>query len=414
MHLNSEPENASTIHPVALTVLFLPFGMASGYVTVTLAYLLSHTGVSIERIAGLAALQLLPQTWKALWAPLIDTTLPARQWYFISTVFTGLTILALALVPEPRSHFWLLQLLVLLSSIASTFSGMATEFLMAHSTTEHEKGRAGGWSQAGNLGGSGLGGGLALWMSQHSTSWSGGALLALICVLCTLALVPFRNVRHPRGPEGAPVAAVTGVIRDVWAIARTRTGLLTLLLLLLPLSTGAASGLWSAVADSWHASADMVALVNGVLGGIIAMVGCLIAGYLCDVMDRKLAYALFGGVQAICAVAMALAARTPASFVLFTCAYTFLSGCIWAAFSAVALETIGKRSAATNYNLLACVANIPITYMTIVDGSAAARWGPSGMLFTEAALCVLALGAFALAAMAARARPMALASATGE
>ena len=82
---------------------------------------------------------------------------------------------------------WLLGLLVFLSSVASTLLAMATEVLMAHVTHETHRGRAGGWSQAGSLGGAGLGGGLALWMSQHLAPWTGGAALGVLTLLCTVA-----------------------------------------------------------------------------------------------------------------------------------------------------------------------------------------------------------------------------------
>ena len=39
-------------------------------------------------------------------------------------------------------------------SLTSTFSAMAADSLMAQATAPEERGRAGGWSQAGNLGGS--------------------------------------------------------------------------------------------------------------------------------------------------------------------------------------------------------------------------------------------------------------------
>jgi PAT family beta-lactamase induction signal transducer AmpG len=401
-HIEAEFERPA--HPFAFTILLLPFGMASGYVTVALAYLLTQAGLSVERVAGLAALELLPQTWKVLWAPLVDTTLSARRWYLISTIVTGLSVLAMALVAAPQKFLWLLYVLVLVSSIASSFSAISTESLMAHNTADHQRGRAGGWSQAGNLGGAGLGGGLALWMSEHTNSWGGGALLAVLCLACPLALRYCKDSERSHTASAGYSRALLAVGRDVWSIARTRVGFLTLLLFLLPISTGAASNLWAAVAGEWHAGFDTVALVNGVLGGLISMVGCIAGGYATDVIDRKSSYALFGIMQALCVAAMALSARTPAYFVLFTCTYAFITGCIWGAFSAVTLETIGRHSAATNYNLLACCSNIPITYMIIIDGQAYGRWGSSGMLYTEAVLAVCAVLVFAATSLATRTR----------
>ena len=55
------------------------------------------------------------------------------------------------------------------------------------------------------------------------------------------------------------------------------------------------------------------------------------------------------------------------------------------------LEAIGRGAAATKYSLFASLSNMPIGYMTAVDGWAGARWGPAGLLNTEAAIATLAV-----------------------
>jgi PAT family beta-lactamase induction signal transducer AmpG len=70
----------------------------------------------------------------------------------------------------------------------------------------------------------------------------------------------------------------------------------------------------------------------------------------------------------------------------------------------VTLETIGKGAAATKYNLLACLANMPITYMTLIEGQAQARWGSGGMLVNEAVLGVAGVVLFGAIALATRRR----------
>src|SRR5258708_12468893 len=82
--------------------------------------------------------------------------------------------------------------------------------------------------------------------------------------------------------------------RDLWRVARSRIGFPAIVIVFLPIGTGAASNLWAAVADSWRASADTVALVNGALGGIVSAAGCIAGGYLSDRIDRKTAYGFYG------------------------------------------------------------------------------------------------------------------------
>ena len=124
------------------------------------------------------------------------------------------------------------------------------------------------------------------------------------------------------------------------------------------------------------------------------MAGCLLGGWICDRMNRQAAYALFGVLQAACAVAMAMAPRTEGSYVLYTSLYAVTSGLTYAGFSAFVLEAIGTGAAATKYNAYASLSNTPIWLMTQVDGWAHGRFGPAGMLYTEAVCGMLGLVLF--------------------
>ena len=390
----SETKPGAT-HPVVYLLLCTPFGATSGYVIVTLAYLLAHAGVSVGAIAGLVAINLLPQTWKALWAPIVDTTLTSKNWYLMAAIVSAATLAAIGFFPATQSGLFAITVLVFVNSVAVSFLAMAAENLMPHSTEQSQKGRAGGWYQAGNLGGQGIGGGAALWIAQHSTIfWLPGAAMAALFMACCLALlfVGEPDLSHRKLHY---LETLRDVASDVWNTAKSRIGFLALLICFLPIGSGAASGLWAAIAGDWHASADTVALVNGVMGGIVSAIGCVIGGYLCDRIDRKFAYALFGVFLAAGALAMAIAARTPAMFIIFTLLYAFVQGLNYASFSAVVLEAIGRGAAATKYNIYASLSNMPIAYMTIVDGKAYERWHTNGLLVADAAAGLLAVAFFA-------------------
>ena len=111
--------------------------------------------------------------------------------------------------------------LAFLLNVAVTFLGMAAEILMAHATTEAQKGQAGGWSQAGNIGGAGLGGGAGLWMATHlAQPWIGSCVLGAAILLCALPLLvlpePSYDHRHR-----SYVRSLWGVAKDAWTIARS-------------------------------------------------------------------------------------------------------------------------------------------------------------------------------------------------
>ena len=381
-------------HPAVYLVLIIPFGVLSGYGSVTLGYALGQAGVTASGVAALIALYFVPQTWKFLWAPVADLTLTRKRWYALAAVLLALGFIATGAIPPRGEHLALLSASMLVASTASTFLAMSVESLMAYGTPDAQRGRAGGWFQAGNLGGQGLGGGAGLWLAQRfGEPWLPAVVLAVVSLACCAALALVAE--PPPAPRGETVArSMRGVLRDLWSVARSRGGFLALLVCFLPIGTGAAANLFAAIADDWRASANTVALVTGALGGIASAIGCLIGGYFCDRMDRKTAYWVFGLAQALCAVAMAIAPRTQPVYIAFVMLYWVITGFTYAAFSAVVLEAIGQGAAATKYNVFASLSNMPIAYVTLIDGWAHTRWGAGAMLHVEALIGVAAIALF--------------------
>jgi len=370
-----------------------------GYLSVAIGYQLTQAGVSVEEVAALIAASYIPQTWKFLWAPVADTTLSRKTWYLLAGLVSAVGIFVTGAVPADAASLPLLYAAVLISNVASTFLAMATESLMVYNTPPALQGRAGGWFQAGNLGGNGLGGGAGLWLAQTLPEpWMAAAAIAVACALCCAALW-FVPEPPPLARTGHYGRMLLEVLKDLWQVVRARAGILALLICFLPIGSGAASNLWAAVADDWHASANTVALATGVFSGIVSALGCIFGGYGADRMDRKTAYALYGLLMALSTVAMAVAPRTETMYVVFTLIYAFIQGLTYAGFTAVVLETIGLGAAATKYNLYASLSNMPIAYMTLVDGWAHTRWGAAGLLNVEAAFGILGIIVFIVVAM---------------
>src|SRR5260221_6330350 len=86
-------------HPAVYMVLIIPFGLVTGFISVTLGYLLGKAGVKAEGVAALVAVSFIPQTWKFLWAPVADLTLSRKRWYALSAVLSGFGLAALGSIP---------------------------------------------------------------------------------------------------------------------------------------------------------------------------------------------------------------------------------------------------------------------------------------------------------------------------
>src|SRR5215475_4144397 len=239
-------------------------------------------------------------------------------------------------------------------------------------------------ASGGNLGGVGIGGGFALWLAQRIGVSAAFAIAAVGLLACSLCLLKIHE--PPRQRHESAWDAVHHVVADFsHTILRSRNGILAMILCFLPVGSSAASVLFAAMADRWHTSADAVALYTGVLAGIVSAIGCLAGGWLSDRMDRKAAYAVTNVFLALVAAGMYLGPRTQAGYTIFTLSYQFGSGLAYGAFTGFVLEAIGRGAAATKYNILASLSNIPIWYMTQLDGWASERWSPGVMLLIDAA-----------------------------
>jgi len=181
-------------------------------------------------------------------------------------------------------------------------------------------------------------------------------------------------------------------------------GYLGLLICFLPIGSGAAGNLFPLFANEWGASANDVAATSGALSGLLSALGCLVGGYFCDRMDRKLAYVVFGIIMSLCAVLMAWAPHSLTMYYAFVLSYGFIAGLCYAAFTAVTLEAIGTGAVATKYSIFASLSNTPIAYMGILNGFFYEKSGSNAGLYSDAAMGVAGVLVFLLVAVVSKLR----------
>jgi MFS family permease len=374
--------------PFLYFILFLPFGATTAFVGTTIVNMWSTAHVGEAALGAMVAMNILPHTFKVLWAPIVDTVWNGRAWYIVGNIISSAAIIATGLIPMTKDHVDLLTGLVLLNGFATTFVGMTTEALMAHASPPEQRGLAAGWSQAGNVGG-GVVGGLALMLFQQTTiAWLPGVVVGLILASCSVVLLWFRPIHPVDKPRFAD--AMKELVRDIKGIFWSRNGALAVALSLLPIGSGAAANLFAAdkfIAE-WHIAPNLVPWLNGALGGAGAMLGSLAGGWLSNNIDKKRAYALSGVALAVAAFAMALLPRNGANYVIWVLAYNFAIGMCYGSYTAFVLDIIGKGAAATKYNMLASLANIPITLMGTWDGRISEHRGHGAMLWFDGAMGV--------------------------
>ena len=376
-----------TTKPFTLFFLLLPYGISTGFASITLPFFLTRAGFSVASAAAIVALGVSANVWLFCWGPIVDLTLTPRRWYLLAVLVAAATLFLLGIIPFQQNAIAFLSAMVLISQIAVAFVVLPMGALMAYTVADDAKGRAAGWYQAGNLGGNGIGGGLGVWLGVHFSKEIAGATLALAMIAAAAAIYFAADFRITAGFGFRERIRLTG--RDVLAMVRSAIPLLTLVLITSPIGAGAMNNLWSAVAIDWHAGANMVALVTGVLNGIVCALGCLLGGWVADRFGRWWSYFVFGCALAATAIIMSFVPWTPNSFALGVLVYAFFVGTGYAAYSALVVHAIGRGVASTKYALCQSLGNIPVAYMTAFNGWVHDRFGGVWMLNGEA---LLALG----------------------
>jgi hypothetical protein len=270
---------------------------------------------------------------------------------------------------------------------------------------------------ASNVGSTGLLAAAAILIADRASPRAASlAMAAIVIASASLALriVEPRHadasVKRAAGIARAAGAHLAAMVRDLWATVRSREGFTGLVICLAPVGCQAMSNLFAGVGNEYGASAELVSLANGVGGGIAGALGALVGGVLADRMNRRVAYAISGGLTAICALAMAAAPMTQWTYAWGTFSYLFAGGIAFATWAGMVLEMVGLSAAtATKYALFNASANLAISYVIWLNGVGAAslhsRLGLAparGALLTDAALT--ALGIAVLLAMVAVAR----------
>lgn len=383
--------------PWLFALLDLPFAAGVGYLQIAVPFWLSQRGVPLQDIATLAATGYIPHAYKIAWIPLLDIFGSRKQWFAAMGASICALLFAASLIPDPKSSLPLLTILMLLAQACSATLSSALDSLMATTTAEHDKARAGGWKMAGNVGGTAVLGTMPLWLSKLVSQEISGMMLAAIVAATTALIVFVHEPQKPKSHESRwlQTKQTLGALWvDASQLVRSRQGWTGLLICAAPVGCGALSNLFSGMAQSFSASDTRVELVNGLFGGLCSAAGSIVGGYLADRMNRRVAYLLSGVLIALVALAMAFSPTNEATYTYGVLAYSFMTGVSFAAFAGMVLELVGSGAGVTTkYALFVATSNQAISYVTWLDGRQDAL-GPFGLYGVRSTLMMDAVTTF--------------------
>ncbi len=382
-------------HPSLFGILYFPYGLMVGVPAVMLGWLATRAGLPVSAAATIVGTAFAPAAFKFLWAPIGDLTLTRKRWYVIANVTCAAVFFGMCTIPMSAATLPAITGLVLTGAVAATFLAFALQGLLLHNCDPALIGHAAGFYQTGNMLGQTLGGGVALYLVRHMpTPALGGAVISGVVLCCNLPLLALREPpRVGTGTLGARAREVWGELR---AMLSKVDGRLALLLAFLPIGTGNAQFLFSAVASEWKASADFVSLVLGIVAGIAITAGTLGGGWLSDRVPHRRAYFWACAAQGLLALLLLYSPREPWAFAVLTATYTATLGSCTAALTGMALALAKGGAASTKVSLF--IAFNTLGSLGLVKGAGWAHdaWGMTGMLGAEIVTVAVALTIFSV------------------
>jgi MFS transporter, PAT family, beta-lactamase induction signal transducer AmpG len=386
----------TTANPVIFMFLVLPSGISQGFIAVSLPFILTQNGFSVAAAASITALGISSNIWRFVLAPMTDLSFTLNKWYFAGNILCGITLSFLCFIPLEPGSIGILTAFVFLSQVAANLIVAPVGGFMAKTIAEEMKGRAGGWYQAGNLGGEGLGGGAGIWLYTHFSYQAALIVLSVTIIICSFTLWFVPQVSAEKDKLIKERFRI--ILYDIKSLLRSPVAIFTMIVIVLPIGIGAASNLWSSVATDWKVKADTVALVTGTLSALACVAGSVAGGWIADKFGRWIAYFGAGALMAAVTLGMTFFAYQPETYVIGILSYAVTFGMANAAFSAIVLHAIGKGMASTKYALVSSLGNIPFPYMTFIDGWLHDAYSIKMMLLGETAMgiCFIIVSVFVL------------------
>jgi MFS transporter, PAT family, beta-lactamase induction signal transducer AmpG len=373
--------------PFYIFLLMLPTGISAGFTTVALPYLLTQNGFSVEKTAGIVAVGVSASLLRFILGPIVDLSLSIRKWYWISLFFIIVTLLILSLTPFTISGAALLTIIVFLSQIAVNIMYLPVTAIIAKNIKKEDKGKASGWFQAGGLAGSGLGGGAGLFLAIHYNASIAGIIMSCVCLLFAMIVLQIQDSENNK--EQTILIELKEMSRSILNMIKVPASLFVIILIAMPIGTGAAANLWSAIAKDWRADVDTVAFITGILSGIISALGCILGGYIIDRWGIWSAYLGCGIICAIVTFLIALLPFNPEIYSVGVLVYAFTMGMMYSSFTAVILYGIGTNHIATKYSLLGSLGNLPVVLMTSYNGWMHDKFDSQTMLIAESIIGIV-------------------------
>jgi PAT family beta-lactamase induction signal transducer AmpG len=377
---SGRPTMRRQLPPWAMGLAVAPLGFYFGFISTAMPILLSAKGVSVDEISKISFRAFSPSFWAFLLCPILDVRFSKRTY---ALVFAAIAAICLGASTLLTGNLPLFTLVLTVGCTATVMFGNAHGGWMPDVIADKHYSQVGGTTNIANLGAAGSFAAIAMVIVRLTSPATAAWLLGAIVMLPTVMLF---FIPLPAKPTRGMAQVFGSFFRDLYRVCRTKKCILGLLCFLSPTACFALANLFSGLGRDYHASEGWVTALNGPLVAVVCSIGCLAGIWCCSRFQRRTIYIVTGFGGAAAALSMIWLPHTLAAFIAGVLAYNFFQGINYTAFSSFSFEIVGPGNplAGTQIALLAAAANVPISYMTRVDGHFYGSHGLSGMFAADA------------------------------
>src|SRR5215469_4764671 len=360
-------------------------GCSNGIIFFVIPQLMAAVHVPELKIAAITAVADSPFFWFVFFAPILDVRF-SRRWY--ATILAALSGIAAATAILSLHHLLVLQIAMVICGAAAILSSSALGGWLSNITPKEHKNPLSKWMNIALLSGTGL------------TSAAGGEFVRRLPVIPAAILIG-AVVFLPAAiflfiPAPGPDSRLAGdsflqFNREVLSLLRRREVVIVLLLFLSPCSTFALTNLLGGLGADFHTSARIVSLAGGVGAFVPGLIGCFLFPVIARRLRLRSFYFANGILGCLFTLSLVVLAHTTTTFALAVFGEFLFQAVAFSIQIGIVFEAIGPDNplAATTFSFLTAATNVPITYITFIDGHAYSMRGITALLFTDAAIGIL-------------------------
>jgi hypothetical protein len=377
------PDHQAPERPWLFGLLIAPMAVLSnGIIGGVLSYLLRKQGVNPARGAEIVAFLTLPQTIYWLWSPITDFWIRRRTWLVVGAMAAAV-VMFIAFRQPSLAGRWAVALLFLSACfgqlIVSSCGG-----LLGALRQEVNRRRASAFYQGGSLAfGAAAVFVLAFFSEKFSLgtlAWSAAAMIALPA-FAALAVPEQSMISEHHVKE-----TIARIGREFKTTFLRWRAIPYTLVMLFPMGSGAMISQLPGLAADYHISGQQVAWINGVAGSLLMAAGALAATLVPARVRAPVAYLTVSLVNEAALAVLWLGPLRPSIYLIGATSFLFTVGAVYALFTAVVLEFLGGsgKSGSARYAIINSLGNVPVVYMTFLDGKGYGHFGARGMPGTDA------------------------------